>query len=237
MATADYDYNDFTEAGSQKADENLLVRFYMKPVQDKAASAKEGRPIFKEKEYIEIRVPGSRHPQAARPVTYRDKQRFHRHYEAYKARKELAVEGTVLSEWPAITRSQVQELEFFGVKTVEQLASVADSKLKNFAGLGRLKQVAVAWLEESKSEDTLKQENKEMKGEIEELKAQMAHLLAGKGGEPAPETPETPAEAKSEDELYKMTKDELNDYAAVNNIADVDTSMTKDEMVQTILAA
>ena len=133
--------------GQQTGDETLLVKFYNKPIQDKGKSDEAGRPIFVEKVYIDIRQPGNRTSGVARPIRDTDKQRFPEHYRKFVARQDQDThEGTPLSEWPGLTRGQVEEMKFFNVFTVEQLASVADSNASNFRGLAQLKQKAAAFL-------------------------------------------------------------------------------------------
>jgi hypothetical protein len=188
MATAEYDYNDFSESGTNEADKALLVKFYHKSRPDQTASLAEGRPCFKDVEYIEIRIPGQRTAQACRPATYADKQRFPRHYAAWVQRKEMPLEGTPLTEWPRVSRSQCDELEFFGIKTVEQLSTVSDAKMSSMKGLVTLKQQATDWLSSANSNETLKQENKDLKAQVEELAVQMAELLSNKTAKPAKKT-------------------------------------------------
>ncbi len=154
---------DFSRQNQQKMDETLLVRFYLKSVQDQAASLEAGRPVFVDKEYVEIRVPGSK-DAVAHPAKQRDINRFPRHYEAFKARVEAPIEGTPLVEWPQISRSQAEELSFFNVKTVEQLIAMSDQNSTQFMGINKLKEQAKAWLEETQGENA----------QIEELKAKLA---------------------------------------------------------------
>jgi hypothetical protein len=56
--------------------------------------------------------------------------------------------GTRLADWPFLSRGQVEELRFIGIKTVEQLSNVADSV--NFPGLQQLKTHARSWLATAK---------------------------------------------------------------------------------------
>ncbi len=56
------------------ADDALLVKFYIDSVEDRQASKKEGRPVFKDMEMIDIRVPGSRN-NVVRVAREADKQR------------------------------------------------------------------------------------------------------------------------------------------------------------------
>jgi hypothetical protein len=153
MAFADVNYTDFETSNQAEVDKTLLVKFYYKSVQDQAATRAEGRPIFREKTYIDIKVPGQR-DGAARPATADDKSRFQRHYDAFKARIELPVDGTPLAEWPLITGSTVEEMSFMNIKTVEQLADLSDNLAGKFMGAQNFKAKAKAWLERAKKELT-----------------------------------------------------------------------------------
>lgn len=174
MQTADFNHNDFSN--TNEADKNLLVKMFTKEVQNKLESEAKGRAIFKEKTYIEIRIAGQRDAQACRPITHADKQRFPAHWEAYQKRVEPPTEGTPLSEWAVISRTQAEELAFINVKTVEQLSTVADTNIQNFKGGYGLREKALKWLENTEIEAD-KRDKSEMRNEIEELKAQIAKLV------------------------------------------------------------
>ena len=60
MATADFDYQDFSNSTQSKLDEQLLVRFFVKSVEDKKETMSQGRPCFTDREYIEIRITQNR---------------------------------------------------------------------------------------------------------------------------------------------------------------------------------
>jgi hypothetical protein len=170
--------NDFQE--TSEADKQLLVRFYLKNVQDKTESAKEGRPIFKEREYIEIRFPGNRSDAVARPATDADKSRFYRHYEAFQKRVEAPTEGTPLLEWGPISRSQAEELAFYNVKTVEHLANMSDTHCNQFMGIHALRKKAKDFLAASEagvSIAELKDELQRRDEQIKLLQAQMDEIL------------------------------------------------------------
>ena len=135
-------------SGRYQGDENLLVRFYMHPCQDKTASAEEGRPIYKEVPYVHIMQPGNKESIIHRKATDMDKSRFAEHFRKFTAREDQEVmDGTPLIEWPGITRSQAEELKFFNVLTLEQLAGMSDTNAQNFRGMGELKRRAQAYIE------------------------------------------------------------------------------------------
>ena len=67
----------------------LYVEFYMHPVQDKAETIKAGRPIYNEKPYVMIMVPGDKASIIRRPVRTGqkpgdDNNRFHNEDVAFK---------------------------------------------------------------------------------------------------------------------------------------------------------
>jgi len=182
VTTADFNPDDFQGSQQSKMDEGLLVRFYVKARQDQVATNRAGKPLFKDVDYIEIRVPGQRN-FVARPATPRDKARFPRHWEAYKSRtsEDEYLEGTPLIEWPLITRSQCEELSFANVKTVEQLLAMPDSNAQQFLGMNVLRAKAKIWLENASkgaAKAELQAELDKRDTEIEKLKQQMAELLA-----------------------------------------------------------
>lgn len=167
--------------GLRPGDETLLVRFYHAPVQNSSRTLEEGRPIFDEVEHIGIRVPGKKE-EVIRVARQADKERFPEHYRRFKAREEQnAVEGTVLSEWPGVTRSQVEEFRYFNVFTVEQLASLNDNHGHNIMGINALKQKAKAYLEASKDNATASAliEAKKRNDELEEKLAALTARLDG----------------------------------------------------------
>ncbi len=153
MLEADYTLTDVAmNAGSRNGrfsgDENLAVKFFNRPKMDQAASKEQNRPIFKDVDYVEIRQPGNKSAVVCRPARDMDKQRFSKHWEAYKTRTATReVEGTPLEEWPQISRSQVEELRFFNIFTVEQLVNISDSNGQKIMGLNMLKQKAQEFLD------------------------------------------------------------------------------------------
>ncbi len=86
METADFDYHSFEQNQQSAEDKALLVKFFVKPRQDNAKTIEEGRPIFKDVEYIDIRIPGDRTGGVCRPASFQDKQRFAPNYAAFKQR-------------------------------------------------------------------------------------------------------------------------------------------------------
>ncbi len=185
MQQAEFNHNDFSNTA--EADKSLMVKFFYKNVQNKMESRKQNRPIFKEKLYIEIRVPGQRDAQACRPATHSDKNRFPLHLEAFEKRTEPPTEGMPLNEWTMITRSQAEEFSFLNVKTVEQLASMKDTNIQQFMNGYKLRDQAVKWLETHNKEGE-DREKAELKAAVAKLTEQVEQLLAAGSPVAAPLT-------------------------------------------------
>ena len=177
MQALDCDYRDFESSQKTEADKTLLVKFHYKSVQDFPATSEAGRPIFKEREYINIRIPGQQ-DEVSRPAKIDDKQRFPRHYEAFKQRIEMPLEGTPLVEWPAINRSLADQLAFQGIKTVEQMAGLNDNNMGAVHGMQSLKQKAKDWLDSTKDDGVLSKLRDELVARDATISEQQAQLAA-----------------------------------------------------------
>lgn len=181
LEQADYDMTDMAhqymdgfiggQHGPQPGDEKLAIRFFNHPVQNKRESKEEGRPIFHEVEHVQVAVPGDKTSIVIREATDQDRERFPRHYEAFKARtSQDAVDGTPLSAWPQVTRAQVEELAYFEIRTVEQLAGMSDALAGKFMGINQLRDRARVFLEETSGQKPLA----ELMTKNEELVTQLA---------------------------------------------------------------
>jgi len=180
---ADLDPRDFESR--EAADKSVYVKFYTKPVQDEAESVKEGRPIYKEREYVEIRTPGQQNNVIQRPVTDMDRQRFRLAYRQFKDGIEDQLVGTPLTEVGWMTRSQVEELHHMRVRTVEHLAELNDSVCGAHAGLYKLKQKAQQVIEEGKKNApfaVLQEQHERAMAEMEALRqtvAEQSEIIKG----------------------------------------------------------
>mgnify|MGYP000081173716 CR=1 FL=1 len=180
---ADLDPRDFESR--EAADKSVYVKFYTKPVQDEAESVKEGRPIYKEREYVEIRTPGQQNNVIQRPVTDMDRQRFRLAYRQFKEGIEDQLVGTPLTEVGWMTRSQVEELHHMRVRTVEHLAELNDSVCGAHAGLYKLKQKAQQVIEEGKKNApfaVLQEQHERAMAEMEALRqtvAEQSEIIKG----------------------------------------------------------
>jgi hypothetical protein len=181
-------------------DDGLGVQFLMHSHLDDAKTREAGRPIFEMREYIRITIPGDMTGNVFRPAFEGDHQRFPRQFLAFKAGGEQA-QGMPLSEWTQITRAQVDELAWFKITTVEQLASVSDSNAQKFMGLNQLRKLAQIYLETVKADAPMQKVMGELATrdeEIANLKRQMSEMQEfmarqnAKDAAPVEEAPEPP---------------------------------------------
>jgi len=162
-------------------DDKVFAQFYMHAKQDQARTKEEARPIFVDTPYVMIMVPGDKDNIVRRPVRLSDQQRFPKQWDAFERGQEQAQEGTPLEQWPLLKRSQVEEMKFFGVHTIEALAQMPDSHGQNFMGINKLKQLAKDHMKSAKSDApmiALRDENEELKARLDQQQEQINELLA-----------------------------------------------------------
>lgn len=147
FATNVYEDDKTYEDGKQYADdEKLLVRFETRAVKHDKKSEEAGRAIYYDQDYIQIIVPGSRDISVF-PMDASYEKRFAKRYRDWKEKGEGAkIDGTLLSELPWMTKSQIAELNYSNVHTVEQLAGLSDANAQQFLGNFKLRERAKNFL-------------------------------------------------------------------------------------------
>lgn len=163
----DYTHFDHRAAG----DASVHARFYIVAEKDEAASAKEGRPIFVDREHVEIVAAGNANNIVRRRASDMDRQRFHRQYARFKQGEKEQEVGTPLKEVAWLTRSQVDELAYFHVRTLEALANLADDICGKHVGLFDLKRKAQAFIKQS-------EEGSGLTDALEQIKARDDQIAA-----------------------------------------------------------
>lgn len=177
-----------------EAAKGLIVRFELVGEMDEKASAEQGRPVFSDFEYIEIRSPNDPLSIVHRRVEEKDKRIYPQAYKAWKEGSSDALTGTPLKEWAPIAKSQAELLAFRGIRTVEQFVEVSDDGCHQLGhGMLTLRNKAISWL--TKANDAaaatkFAAESQAKDSEIRALKNQIADIqtrLAERGeSEPAP---------------------------------------------------
>lgn len=132
------DLNNPEFVGAANPDAALSARFYIKPVQNMYATTEQGRPIFEDRTYVEIFVPGNALSVIDTPAEPRHQQRFPlqwAHFQNAHGGDARAI-GTPLTQWPLLTASQVEELKALKFFTVEQIANAGDQQIGNIGLAG-----------------------------------------------------------------------------------------------------
>lgn len=159
-------------------DNGLYVEFYMDALKDEEQTIEKGRPIFADRPFVSIRVLGDNKTHIQRPVKDEDKMRFPRQWEAFeRSESQDLIEGTPITEWAMLTKSQAMELKAMAIHTVEKLAEVSDSNL--WMGGRELRDKAIKWLETSKDSSAVSKfeaKLKELEAENKALKSEMKAL-------------------------------------------------------------
>lgn len=169
-----YDHNNQYEL-----DNRLFVQFFVQAVQNNFKSEQASRPIFDEVEMVRIMTPGARDVFVSK-ASVQYQMRFPKQYAAFKAGKELPLEGTPLEEVPFLSVSQVAELKAINVRTLEQLANMPDNLAQQIMGNFGLRQKAQNYIAIAKDQAPTMQLQGELEKrdiEIKALKEQMALLL------------------------------------------------------------
>jgi hypothetical protein len=106
--------------------ETLNIRFYQDKFLMGFASEQAGHPVFEDRDFIEINIPGDMNNVIQRPVTDNDKKQWAAMYARYKEGLEPSVDGVPLEAWARLTPASVANYKAAGVKTVEHIAGMSD---------------------------------------------------------------------------------------------------------------
>jgi hypothetical protein len=167
--TIEYDVDDMMS----DSDKGVYAKFYFFPMEDPKASAEAGRPVFADREFVEILAAGNQNNIVRRPASDMDKKRFRRQYALFKQGDEEQMIGTPLKEVPWITRSQVEEFAYRKIRTLEDLAGMSDAQCV-LPGMYDMKRKAEAWLKKASDAAPFTA----MSAEMEALRAEIAALKA-----------------------------------------------------------
>ncbi|MBL4680861.1 MAG: hypothetical protein JKY88_09080 [Pseudomonadales bacterium] len=154
--------------------------FKTQAIEIKSRSAQEGRPIFEDREFVEIHIPGDNKSVVVHKVDQIHIDRWPEQYRAFKDGSEVPLEGSPVKEWPILTASRVAELHALKIKTIEQLAELKDASIDRIGMGGReLVKQAQAYLDVNKDTANAQKyaaENEKLHDEIDMLKAQIKEI-------------------------------------------------------------
>jgi hypothetical protein len=183
----------------QENTNHLHIEFFSETVEDVLRTRAEGKPCFKDEELVRIRYAGDKNSVLVAPANVRTfyikepggpgrllsyAERFPRHYEAFKANQVYIGDGTPLTQVTFLTAARVRELAMSSVHTVEALAGLDGTMLQRLGMDAReLKNKAQAYLDSTQGSAGLMKlasENAEMQTHLEQLRSQIAELMAAK---------------------------------------------------------
>lgn len=167
-------------------DDALIVSFTTESVFSKLETYKNGgEPTYVPMDFITITIPGDRDNSVHTPVTDYYQWRFPKEYAAFKQGKDGVINGTSLTDWSEITPSQVKELSFHGITTVEQIANLSDSVSGALRAFHKMKAKAKVFLEHrnkiaatTEVQTLLADRDEKHAAEMAEMKAKLDALMA-----------------------------------------------------------
>lgn len=183
-----------------KSEGEVLLDVENKPVESTRVVA-AGRPVLDEVDFVVIEIPGEKESIVERAAKYCgfepcraahlglcDVHRFPRQWAAYKQGKAEQTQGTDLKKWPGAERSQVEELAYHKVYTVEQLAMMSDSNAERFLALKTKAKEYLAAAEKQAPMLEMRSELESRDAKIKKMEAQIEELLAAgkQAAEPKP---------------------------------------------------
>ncbi len=172
-------YTRSWSGGEQAAPGSVRPRFYLEPVVDELASAREGHGVYHDEERVEIFLPGNPYTMPVHRVTDEHRQRWPREYEQFRQGIDQTVDGIPLSEWPVLRPANVMDLKALGFQTVEEVSAASDQVCQRSMGLLKLREKAKAYLDDASAmalTEQLSAEGEAQRSEIASLTRQVQEL-------------------------------------------------------------
>lgn len=168
------------------------LRFHRVAVEDRDESLKEGRPIFKEVDHVDLTPIGSRDFVTKVVSEWLEQSRqqvqeerippdwvegYQRAYEHWKRGEEAPTNGTPLKEWPAITPGELASCKAIHVLSIEDLAVANDETVRRL-GMGglALKQRAQRYLDASHDTNKFVAANSALQAQLADVTARRDEL-------------------------------------------------------------
>lgn len=172
MAAFDNIEKPIIEAITNPEGYRVPIEFVTRSVQDVRETEKQGRPVFKE--VVNIRHYISRLSVFEAEAKDEDFAKYAKQYEAFKANKKQKDDGIPIGLLPAITKTEIDNLEACRVYTIERLAQAPEIVLGQIGqGARGLQQRAQAYLQQS---STAEIELKAQQEKIAELEKKLAEV-------------------------------------------------------------
>ena len=162
------------------------------PIENVNRSIEENRVVFDDVDFVTLHQAGSNNTMICRVDEWWPKleqqqkngaipaewvNEYKRAYEAWVGGEDEVVQGTHLSEWPRISRSQAEMLNAVHVRTVEELADANEETLGAYGMGGRaLREDAREFLSSLDSNKVLKEQIAAQQEQIDALLDKLADI-------------------------------------------------------------
>ena len=154
-------------------EDGVFATFYDDAILNKFKSKKAGDAVWDDVVMLRIQVP-NQVDSVPRPATDADKSRFPKSWQAYETGIEPTDDGHPVKDWPELAASERKVLEACNIKTVEQLAELADAGLHRLGTGGQgLKTRAQKFLKKQNKIHDLEKQNKELQERLESVEGQL----------------------------------------------------------------
>jgi hypothetical protein len=147
----------FTRSDGHPTGESF-PQFFVDSVLDEIASSSAGRAIYRDEERVKIIMPGNQWSQPVERVNASHKERWPKHYEAFKKGQSISHEGTPIDNWPFLRPANVKELKFLDIYTIEQCAAMSDTITQRIGmGGAAIRNAARAYLDDAEHDKLITQ--------------------------------------------------------------------------------
>lgn len=165
----------------QDDDEGVIANFERFREHQPFESKEKGQDVYRDVDYVRIRVRGNDKLEVHKRATEQDKRRFPFAWQQYQLGKDQAARGTPLDEI-GIAPSTLPAYHAKNVFTVEDLARVDDGNLQNLpAGSRDFRHKArerVSLKQRAEGRDELVEQNRQLMDQNKQLASQVERLLA-----------------------------------------------------------
>lgn len=159
----------------------VFTQFYQRTVLDPAASREAGRPKHVKAVFVKIQHPGER-DTVDRQATEEDVHRFPKEFEAFEKGRGDIPEGTPLAVLFPDNPELVEDLKYFKLHTVEQMAALSDTQMQGVGmGAREWSRKAKAFIETASKGVSLHQhesENRQLREQMAAMQETIAALSA-----------------------------------------------------------
>lgn len=129
-------FRSFLPGMPQEDDKALIVEFFIAPKLMGAKSKEAGRPIHEDREFVRIMIKGQDKQIVVHEVTDQHRQKFPIAYMRFKQNQPMPLMGEPIDLMPGVGPSMAMHLKRLNLRTVEDVAGVADENTLQAMGAG-----------------------------------------------------------------------------------------------------